>query len=117
MEGLLLVYAVVVALELVLSLIMFGTLLMSIAPRRAGADDAVGAERVSARDAAAPDCRAETRSAPTMVGQARFPEDLDRALRLAFRELSRGSRDVALMVHTRALLERYRMEGAAGERG
>jgi len=116
MEGLLLVYAVVVALELVLSLIMLGTLLMSIAPRRAGGG-AGGPEFGAARPVGAAEARAGMVSAPMVAGQARFPDDLERALRLAFRELSQGSRDVALLVHTRALLERYRREGVAGERG
>lgn len=88
MEGLLLIYAVVVALELVLSLVMLLILLLALAPR--------------GREEDRPDTVQLRRS-----GVERFPDDLPRSLRLAFRELSQGSGDVALMVHTRSLLQRH----------
>lgn len=88
MEGLLLIYAVVVALELVLSIVMLLILLMALAPVGRQDDEPAAPERRS-------------------PGTERFPDDLSRSLRLAFQELSKGSGDVALMVHTRALLQRH----------
>lgn len=87
MPGLLLIYAVVVALELVLSLVMLLVLLLTLSP--SGVNDDVAAQP-------------ETAAPPI----ERFPDDLVRSLRLAFRELSRGSGDTALLTHTRMMLER-----------
>ncbi|MEZ4571824.1 MAG: hypothetical protein R2849_16115 [Thermomicrobiales bacterium] len=92
-----LIYAVVVGLELVLSLVMLLVLLLTIAPR--GRSDEPVPAPVGTREI-----------------NVRFPDDLDRSLRLAFVELSRGSRDVALMVHTRTLLQRDQRQGAVDER-
>lgn len=87
MDGLLLIYAVVVALELVLSLVMLLVLLLVIAPRGDTIDEPVESRELE-------------------PARTRLPDDLPQSLRLAFRELSRGTTDVALLVHTRSLLER-----------
>ena len=90
MTNLLLIYALVVALELVLSLVMLIVLFLTLSPR--GLDNRLQADGAARGDG--------------FSSSDRFPGDMDQAMRLAFRALSRGSGDIALIVHTRALLAR-----------
>lgn len=87
MSTLLLIYAVVITLELILSLVMAVILFLIIAPPGA-----------SGRP---------TERTPETGGQRQLSPTVNGALRDAFSSLSRGDNDMSTIVHARHMLAQY----------
>lgn len=86
MSGLLLIYAVVISIELILSIGLLVTLYMIVAPVGSPADEHPVVEPLPRRD------------------MARSPSG---ALREAFETVARGEDDLARLMHARSMLARY----------